>query len=293
MASVGVARTGNNLQQRNFIPEVWSLRMQVKFYANTVTPAITNNDWEGEIKESGSQVHIRIVPTVTIDDYVVNQDISYQDLEDEKDTLDIDKAKIFAFKVDDVDKAQMDIRVMEKATGDAQQQMKIEVDTDVLSNVAASATTVIADAQWTKVNVLENIVDARTELDELNVPKEGRWGVLAPWQYGLIGKSDLKDASLSGDDTSIIRKNSNYVGNIAGFNLLESNLLVGASTASSATPTDSLFGTKHAITFANQLRKVERIAQLQNTFGAAVRGLNVYGYKVIKADALVAAGAFK
>ena len=116
MASTGVARTGNNLQQRNFIPEVWSMRMQAKFYASTVVPAITNTDWEGEIKESGSIVHIRIRPTVPISNYVVNEDISYSDLEDEKLVLNIDKAKMFAFKCDDVDKAQMDIKVMEEAT---------------------------------------------------------------------------------------------------------------------------------------------------------------------------------
>jgi hypothetical protein len=238
-------------------------------------------------------VHIRIVPTVLVDDYVVNQDLSYQDLEDEKDTLDVDKAKTFSFKCDDVDKAQMDIKVMEKATVDAQHSMKIAVDTDVLANVHGSATTDLGTQQWTKVNVLEIIVDQATELYELNVPAEGRWGVLAPWQFGLIQKSDLKDASLAGDSQSIIRKNQNYVGNIAGFDLMQSNLLDGASTATSGSPTHSMFGTRHGVTFANQLKKVERIAQLQNTFGAAVRGLNVYGYKVIKADALVDAPAYK
>jgi hypothetical protein len=83
------------------------------------------------------------------------------------------------------------------------------------------------------------------------------------------------------------------VGQIAGFMLHESNLLAGASTATSAAPTHSLFGTKHAVSFASQMKKVERIRQLQNTFGAAVRGLNVYGYKVTKADALVDAPFYK
>jgi len=267
--------------------------MQAKFYANTVVPAITNTDWEGEIKESGSVVHIRVRPTVPVDDYVVNQDISYSDLEDEKLTLNIDKAKMFAFKCDDVDKAQMDIKVMEEATTDAQFQMKIAVDNDVLANIHGSATTDTTTLQWTKVNVLEIIVDVATNLCELNVPKEGRWGVLAPWQFGLIAKSDLKDASLAGDGTSIIRGRNDYVGSIAGFKFYESNILDGASVATSATPTHSMFGTKHATAFASQLKKVERIRQLQNTFGAAVRGLNVYGYQVVKADALVDAPAYK
>lgn len=292
MASTGVTRSSsyNNLQQRNFIPEIWSMTMQKKFYAMAVVPAITNRDWEGEIKGAGSVVHIRIVPTVPVDDYVVGQDLSYSDLEDEKLTLNIDKAKTFSFQCDDVDKAQMDINVMQKATKDAQKGMKIQVDVDVLSGIHASATTDIASVQWTKVNILDEIVDIRTELDQLNVPKEGRFGVLAPAFFGLISKSDLKDASLSGDDTSIVRKNSNFVGNIAGFDLLESNLLPGAST--SASPRHCLFGTRDATTFAQQLMKYQAIPVLQNTFGSAYRGLQVYGYQVVKADALVDANVW-
>jgi len=116
---------------------------------------------------------------------------------------------------------------------------------------------------------------------------------MAPWQYGLVSKSDLKDASLAGDSTSLLRSRNDYVGTIAGFSLHESNILAGASTATSSVPTHSLFGTKHAVAFASQLKKVERIRQLQNTFGAAIRGLNVYGYAVVKADALVDAPANK
>jgi len=148
------------------------MRMQAKFYASTVVPAITNTDWEGEIKESGSIVHIRIRPTVPISNYVVNEDISYSDLEDEKLVLNIDKAKMFAFKCDDVDKAQMDIKVMEEATTDANFQMKIAVDNDVLANIHGSAGTDTGTNQWIRVNVLDQIVDVATELDELNVPKE-------------------------------------------------------------------------------------------------------------------------
>lgn len=293
MASTGVSRTGNNLSQRNFIPEVWSMRMQAKFYASTVVPAITNTDWEGEIRDAGGIVHIRIRPTVPVDNYVVNQDLSYSDLEDEKLTLPIDKAKTFSFKCDDVDKAQMDIKVMEEATTDANFQMKIAIDNDVLANIHGSAGTDTGTNQWTKINVLDQITDVATSLCELNVPKEGRWGVLAPWQFGLISKSDLKDASLAGDGTSILRTRNDFVGTIAGFKLHESNILAGASTASVGTPTHSLFGTKHAVTFASQLKKVERIAQLQHTFAAAIRGLNVYGFTVVKADALVDAPAYK
>ena len=52
-----------------FIPEIWSGKLQVKFYQTTVLSEITNNDWEGEIKDQGDKVEIRTVPTITINNY--------------------------------------------------------------------------------------------------------------------------------------------------------------------------------------------------------------------------------
>ena len=217
--------------------------------------------------------------------------MDYQDLDDEKIALNIDKAKKFGFQIDYVDKAQADINVMDKALEDAQKNLPIAVDVDVLANVHGSATTDLGNTQVTKVNVLEWIVDQNTELTELEVPKEGRWGVIAPWISGMIKKSDLKDASLSGDSKSVIR--NGVLGMIDNTTLYESNLLQFAYTATTASPTHCMFGTKHAVSFASQFVKVERLPQLQNKFGSAVRGLKVYGYSVTKADALVDAPAYK
>jgi hypothetical protein len=280
-----VARTGANLPNGNFLPEVWSKKLQAKFYASTSLDNVTNHDWEGEIKNQGSKVQIRVRPTVNIGDYTVNGDISYQDLGDDKITLTIDKAKYFAFKVDDIDQAQADIKVMNEASMDAAENMKIVVEQQVYGSVFADATSVVTATQVTKTNVLDHIVDLGTTLDELNVPTSGRWLVVPPWLCGLIKKSDLKDASLSGDGSSILRKNGDYVGDINGFSIHKSNNLSGTG-ATSAVPTHCLAGTRHAICFASQFVKTETL-RLQNTFGDAIRGLNVYGFLTTKPQALI------
>lgn len=231
---------------------------------------------------------IRVRPTINIGDYTVNGDISYQALQDDRIELLIDKAKYYAFKVDDVDKAQSDIQVINEATTDASEQMKITIDSQVLGNVYADATTAMTSQQVTKVNVLDLIVDVGTKLDELNIPETGRWLVLPPWIAGMIKKSDLKDASLSGDGTSIMR--NGRLGMIDRFTLYSSNNLAGSDTV--GTPRHVLAGTKHAITFASQYVKTETV-RLQNTFGDAIRGLNVYGFKVVKGDALVDVPVYK
>lgn len=283
-----VARTGGNTPNGNFIPEVWSKKLQAKFYTATVFGAIANTDWEGEIKGSGSKVMIRKRPTVVINDYTVNGGISYQDLDDEKIELLIDKAKYYAFKLDDVDAAQQDIKTINEATTDAGEQMAITVDKNVLRTVYADAGTAHASTQVTKATVLDWIVDLGTDLDEKDVPTSGRWLVLPPWICGMIKKSDLKDASLAGDGTSIMR--NGRLGMIDRFEVYMSNNLAGAAT--SGTPTRCMAGTKHGISFASQFVKTETL-RLQSHFGDAVRGLKVYGFKVTKPEALVDAPSYK
>lgn len=283
-----VTRQGGNLPNGNFIPEVWSMKLQAKFYAATCLDRITNHDWEGEIKGKSSKVYIRVRPTITITDYTVDGKISYQDLEDAKVELTLDKAKTFAFKVDDVDAAQSNIKIINECTEDAANQMKIAVEKNVFGSVYADASSTITSQQVTSGNVLTWIVDAGTALDEKNAPVEGRWLIVPPWIAGMIKKSDLKDASISGDSTSILR--NGRLGMIDRFEVFVSNNLSGAATSGS--PTYSMAGTRDAITFASQFVKTETL-RLQDQFGDAIRGLNVYGFKAVTPDALVSMPGYK
>lgn len=284
-----VARTGSNLANGNFISEVWSKKLQAKFYAATCLDMVTNHDHEGEIKGQGSKVYIRVRPTIIVSDYVVNGNLTYQDLADDKVELLIDKAKSYSFKCDDVDAVQSDIKLINEFTMDAAEQMKIAVEKSVFASVYADATTQATNTQITAATVLGWIVDQGTALDELNVPTEGRFFIVPPWIAGLIKKSDLKDASIAGDATSILR--NGRLGMIDRFTIYVSNNLTG-SGAGSGTPTHCLAGTKHAISFASQFVKTETL-RLQNSFGDAVRGLKVYGFKTEVPNALVDAEAYK
>lgn len=284
-----VARTGSNLANGNFISEVWSKKLQAKFYAATCLDMVTNHDHEGEIKGQGSKVYIRVRPTIIVSDYVVNGNLTYQDLADDKVELLIDKAKSYSFKCDDVDAVQSDIKLINEFTMDAAEQMKISVEKSVFASVYADATTQATNTQVTAATVLGWIVDQGTALDELNVPTEGRFFIVPPWIAGLIKKSDLKDASIAGDATSILR--NGRLGMIDRFTIYVSNNLTG-SGAGSGTPTHCLAGTKHAISFASQFVKTETL-RLQNSFGDAVRGLKVYGFKTEVPNALVDAEAYK
>lgn len=299
----------------NFIPEVWSGKLQVKFYKSTVLGEITNNDWEGEIKGQGDKVHIRTIPTITIRSYAKGQNLTSEVPQSTPLELNIDKGKYFAVVLDDVDAVQADVKLMDMFTNDASQQMKIAIDGDVLGSVYADAATANKGAtagaisgdinlgatgaprQCTSSNVLDMILDMGQCLDEQNVPEDGRWVVIPAWMASMVKRSDLKQAYLTGDSVTPLRNGK--IGMIDRFTVYVSNNLAkvtdlgaDAATGGTAANADSqawriLAGTRDAISFASQITNVESL-RAQSTFGNIMRGLNVYGYKVTKPEALVA-----
>ena len=272
----------------NFVPEIWSKKLQTRFYASTVLSEVTNNDYEGEIRNAGDKVNIRIPPAIAVSDYdPMNPSITYEALGENTLELLVDKAKSYAFKVDDVLGAQSDIALINEATQDAAEKMKIAIDTEVLAGMATSATSSLnvtdvgSYTAVTKDNILELILAAGQKLDELNVPETGRFIVLPPSAITALKSSDLKDASLAGDSQSILR--NGRVGQIDRFTVYSSNLL----PANSASEKIAVAGTKAFMSFASQFVKTETI-RLESQFGDGVRGLQVYGFKAVHPDAGVA-----
>ena len=282
----------------NFIPEIWSGKLQVKFYKSTVLGEITNNDWEGEIKGQGDKVHIRTIPTITIRDYTKGMNLTNEVPTSTPLELTIDNGKYFSVVVDDVDAVQADVKLMDIFTNDASEQMKIAIDGDVLSGVKAAAATANKGATAgaisanlnlgtdaspraaSKTTVLDIILDMGQTLDEQNVPETGRWLVIPAWMAAIIKGSELRQAYLTGDSVTPLRNGK--IGMIDRFTVYVSNNLPKTADGDSYV----MGGTNDAISFASQITNVETL-RAQSTFGNIMRGLNVYGYKVVKPEALV------
>ena len=265
--------------EQTFIPEVYSKKLQAKFYASSVLPQIANSDWEGEISGQGDKVHIRSTPTVTINDYTGS--VTYADVVSTDTELLIDQAKYFAFNADDILVKQGDIDLINKASQDAAEQMKISLDTTVLGSIYSGISTNSIDdagAVSTSSNILGYVLDAGQALDESNVPESGRFIVLAPKHINMLKQSDLKSVDITGDGTSPLRNGN--VGTIDRFTVYSSNNLPTVSGQKM-----SYAGTKDGLAFASQITQVETVRR-EATFGDGVRGLNVFGYKVVKEDAL-------
>jgi hypothetical protein len=283
-----------------FIPEIWSAKLIDKYYDGTVLTSISNTDYEGEISNMGDKVIIRTRPTLDIHDYEIGQTLQHQRPNAPTLELLIDKGFYWDTIIDDIVEKQQDINQMNIWAEDASEQLKIKLDTRVLAGMIpdVSATTKGATAgrisnnlnlgvtgspiAITRTNVLDHIMFLGQALDEENNPETGRFLLLPFWMTTLLKLSDIKDASLTGDGTSPLR--NGRVGMIDRFTVYNSNLLPRYSDGGNTTY-HVIAGTTAGLTFATQLTKTEDL-RAESTFGDIMRGLMVYGYKVVKPEAL-------
>jgi hypothetical protein len=283
-----------------FIPEVWSPKLNVKFYDATVLAAISNTDYEGEIKNQGDKVYIRTRGNVTIKKYQKGMKIEFERVTSPNIELIIDQANYWYFGIDDIDKYQSDIELMDQWAEDATEQEKIFVDTEILaalkgkahaSNKGTTAGRISASynlgtagtpVELTEVNIIKIILMCGAALDENNIPESGRFMVI-PAILTVLIKDFIKDASMMGDGKSVLR--NGRIGMLDRFTLYASNLLP-KTTDAGGTCWDILFGHPLALTFASQFTETNYIENPETTFGKLMKGLHVYGSEVIKSEGL-------
>ena len=287
-----------------FIPEIWSTNLVVEYYDSTLLSKVTNTDYEGEIRAHGDKVIIRTQPSVSLRNYQIGMPLETEFPTGGKIELLIDKGLYWQTAIDDVVRKQEDIDQMKLWARDAAEQLKIALDTEVLAylpaqvhaqNQGATAgrisgnvdlgTTAVAVAMDT-TQVLKTVLDLGQVLDEQNVPETGRFIVAPFWVTNLLKQSDLKAVHVTGDGTSPLR--NGLVGRIDRFDLYNSNLLPKQAGGGTTYKSVILAGHKDAATFATQLTKTEGLRS-ERTFGDIMRGLVVYGYKMIKPEAMAVA----
>lgn len=269
-----------------FIPQLWSARLLATLDKTLVYAGLCNRDYEGEIKDKGSSVKINSIGPITVNDYTKDTDMSALEVLSTNDTtLTIDQSKSFGFYLDDVNKAQAAGDVMDKAMKQAAYALADVADKYIagLYTEVGGGNALGSDGQPitpTKSTIYDSLVDMNTRLTECNVPKEGRWVVVAPWVTGMLLKDDrlIKPGAT---DTDAMRVNG-YIGRIAGLNVYESNNVPNTD----GSKYKLIAGHSSAICYAEQISQIEAFRP-EKRFGDAVKGLHVYGAKVVLPKALV------
>jgi N4-gp56 family major capsid protein len=262
------------------LPQIWSARILAKLEKALIfaQPGVVNRDYEGDIRADGDRVHIHSFNDLTIGTYTKNSTtISYEQLTDTRVTLLIDQARYFSFKIDDVDAAQMRPELIDAASDRAAYQLAEDADSYVASLYSGASTSnpdnTIETSQFTATNVYQKLVDLSVLMDQVNLPSEGRFVVVPPWVKGLLLQNSTfvtaskPDAVLNGE-----------IGEITGLRILVSNNV--KTTGTSPVVSHMLAGHPSALAYAEQIVNLEGL-RLEGSFADAVRGLHLYGAKVL------------
>jgi len=291
-----------------FLPSIYSKKVLNFFRKASVVEAITNTDYAGEISAYGDSVKIIKEPTITVYDYTRGSDTTQTKLTDQEITLVVDSAKAFKFIVDDIETNMSHVNFKEVASSSAAYSLKDAYDAAVLTTmfagVSASApdhvigadaaagtggvgeTTASVDlGVASEVDPLDLMARMARLLDDQSVPEENRWFVASPDFYEELSQSGSKLLSVDFNaGQGSIRNGLVSSGKLRGFDMYKSNNIPSVSTATG----QCLGGHMSSTATANTILSTEVIRD-PSSFGDIVRGLHVYGAKVLRDDAMVKA----
>ena len=296
-----------------FLPSIYSRKVLNFFRKSSVVEAITNTDYAGEISAYGDSVKIIKEPVISVSDYTRNSDTTETRLTDQEINLVVDSAKAFKFIVDDIETNMSHVNFKEVATSSAAYALRDSYDAAVIANMfsgvstsspdhvlgadAAAATQTMGQHQGgsnsidltgsdgTGADPLDVMAFMAKLLDEQNVPEEGRWFVAPPAWYEQLSQSGSKLMSVDFNaGQGSIRNGLVSSGKLRGFDMYKSNNIAAASTASGKVLAGHISSTATAQTIIS----TETLRD-PTSFGDIVRGLHVYGAKVLRPEALVSA----
>lgn len=262
----------------NFKPTIWSARLLANLDKKLVFGNFVNRDYEGEIKEKGDKVKINRIGPVTVKDFTGDDIDAAEKLTSEQVELVIDQAKYFNFKVDDVDAVQSNVALIDKGMDRAAYAIGDVIDTHIASftkDAGIKIGSTSSPVTVTPASAYDALVDLGVALDENNVDKAGRFAALPPWFLGLISKDPRFTKEYRILENGLVEG-----AKVAGFTLYESNNVVKTGDNYSI-----LAGTELGIAYAGQISKIEAYRP-EKGFADAIKGLFVYGTKVIEPKAL-------
>jgi hypothetical protein len=260
----------------NFIPSVWTAALLQRFASAQVVIPYTNQSYTGEVKV-GNTVNVTSITTPTIVDYAAaSRTITAAALTDARVQLLINQEKAFSFFVDDIDEVQS-AGGFEDVTRDSGAALAEDAESYVIAQALANGTSAGTAAITTPDLAYAAIVAMRTALAKAKVPVEDRILAVNPeWSSFLLGAaSKLTTVPQAGDG----ELRNGVIGRLLGFTVIETPLITNASK-----PAAFAFH-KSAIGFAQQISNVEALRH-QTKFADIVRGLSVYGAKVIRPTAV-------
>ena len=315
----GTAAGYGNLPSGNFAPQIFSQKVLKFFRRASVAEDITNTDYTGEIENFGDTVNIIKEPTITVSSYTRGSVVNTQNLADDQITLTVDQANAFAFKIDDIEERHSHVNFEALATSSGAFSLKRKYDANVLQTLSDGAGIAGADdaslsggltTTNTALGTASSPINVETDdaginlmllmarvLDDQSVPEENRWFVAPPIFYEKMFQAGNKiaEVQVTGDASSNLRNGLATPGTLAGFSCYKSTALNSTSgtdqitlsgVATDASENVILAGHISSTATASHIAKTE-VVRSTESFSDVVRGLHVFGRKVLRPEALV------
>ena len=315
----GTSAGYGNLPSGNFTPQIFSQKVLKFFRRASVAEDITNTDYTGEIENFGDTVNIIKEPTITVSSYTRGSVVNTQNLADDQITLTVDQANAFAFKIDDIEERHSHVNFEALATSSGAFSLKRKYDANVLQAISDGAGIAGADdaslsggltTTNTSLGTASSPINVEADdaginlmllmarvLDDQSVPEENRWFVAPPIFYEKMFQAGNKiaEVQVTGDASSNLRNGLATPGTLAGFTCYKSTALNSTSGTDQVTmtglATDAseniiLAGHISAAATASHIAKTE-VVRSTESFSDVVRGLHVFGRKVLRPEALV------
>ena len=262
-----------------FIPEIWSSKILTTFRNESIWAGLSNREFEGELAK-GNTIHIPGIVDVAIKDYKANGRTTTADaISDTGIDLVVDQEKNFDFFVDDIDKVQagrsFDAYTQSATNGLTEDADKFLASLAVTGGTAISTTTALTDAR----SAWDVIAEIRTTLNKAKVPLADRVLVVNPdFEPFLTGYDSKLTAADTSGDTSGLREAS--IGRLSGFQVVVSAHLPAPDGKAQAVGFH-----RSALAYVSQIDKIEAM-RAENKFADRLRGLHVYGGKVLRPTAI-------
>ena len=315
----GTAAGYGNLPSGNFTPQIFSQKVLKFFRRASVAEDITNTDYFGEIENFGDTVNIIKEPTISVSSYTRGSVVNTQNLADDQITLTVDQANAFAFKIDDIEERQSHINFEALSTSSGAFALKRKYDANILQTLSDGAgiagaddaslsgglTTTLSTLGTASAPINVETDDAGINLmllmarvlDDQSVPEENRWFVAPPIFYEKMFQAGNKiaEVQVTGDASSNLRNGLATPGTLAGFTCYKSTALNSTAgtdqvtlsgVATDASENVILAGHISSTATASHIAKTE-VVRSTESFSDVVRGLHVFGRKVLRPEALV------
>jgi hypothetical protein len=285
---------------KGYAVQLWSPKVTAYLKNLGAYADIVNRDYEGEIKNKGDRVNFFSKNGLTVRDYNVDatgfSEITTEQPTGEKMTLVVDQQKYIAFEVEDIDKVQANVKLVDEWTQTMASSFADVKDAYIhgLAITGAgtklhndSALQITKDNVWAEICALQRVLTRKKALTKGGVDYSGKRPalVITPEFQEILQQSSNYFANAFGD--MVLRKGQ--IGHIGIFDVfVDTNIeTTKIGTGTGATYTQKIVAlTSQGITYADQITETETYRS-QKSFKDVVRSLMTYGAAVANANCIV------